>query len=334
MNYDKKNEKTTYTLLTKMDKSPKIIFDKKAIKWFEALADLHQSEVGCFAFVDDMPDYTFFVRDAFYPKHELMTAGTCEISSEGEALMVNWLLDRGRTDDLTKRRCWCHSHHSMGVFASGQDEDQAIDLAIRAKDNYIRCIFNKAHEMSVSFYDYDKQLRFDNVKWTVTKWSTGELDQKLAMIQNALSSTDKSDVKLDVIEKILHCDPEMEDIKAKIKELMETHVPKREVTTFTQPYSWMPGAAPHSTPPLNQAGFRNNLPSYSRRELDLFNDSGFESYGSDFYSESRFERAVTPELLAGPMINLPAEMQKALDETMMDPEVEKMIAEYAGGNVR
>lgn len=71
-------QKTTYTMLSsKSKKPPRIIFSSKALKWIEALVDIHDQEVGFYGVVDSRENYTFFVRDIFYPKHSEANAGTC-----------------------------------------------------------------------------------------------------------------------------------------------------------------------------------------------------------------------------------------------------------------
>jgi hypothetical protein len=157
---------TTYTSLEPIKvTAPTIKFTKNAIKWLTYLADLHEHEVGCFGFVDELPDNTYLIRDIFYPKHCEANGATCEISPEGETLMAEWLINKNRENDLAKVRFWGHSHVNMGVFASGQDETQSLERMERTQSYFIRGIFNKAGLMSISFFDYTNKRRFDNIKW-------------------------------------------------------------------------------------------------------------------------------------------------------------------------
>jgi len=52
---------------------PTIIFSRYALKWIECLVEAHNEEIGFFGVVDQLPDYTFYVRDIFYPKHQLIS---------------------------------------------------------------------------------------------------------------------------------------------------------------------------------------------------------------------------------------------------------------------
>ena len=122
------NKPTTYLMLKPEKKTPpNVIFSRLALKWIKNLVDMHNEEVGFYGVVETLPNYTFYVRDIFYPKHQLMNAGTCEISSEGEANLMNWLIEHDRMDDIQKMMLWGHSHHRMGVEPSSQDEKQAME---------------------------------------------------------------------------------------------------------------------------------------------------------------------------------------------------------------
>jgi hypothetical protein len=134
------------------------------------MVEEHDEEVGFFGIVDEINTnnrITYYVREIFYPKHQLANAGTCEISTEGESDMINWVCDKRSEDDLGKIKLWGHSHHTMGTSPSGQDESQAIDRMISRQSYVIRAICNKSGEMSLSFYDYDRMLRFDDVPYVV-----------------------------------------------------------------------------------------------------------------------------------------------------------------------
>ena len=305
-----KEEKTTYTLLANEDKvPPKIIFDKSAIKWFELLAELHPVEVGCWAFVDQKNTNTYFVRDVFYPMHQLMTSGTCEISPEGNARLANWLFDHNRADDVPKCRCWGHSHHNMGVGASSQDESQAIELMNSNKGFLIRCIFNKEKEMSVSFFDYDKKIKFDNIKWTVSSWSMADKSIKIPSIKSIIDSDADDDHKLSLILSTILSDVESDKIREKIKQLMEINVPKEPTI---------------STRPPSRGSFVNDgalFPTNSE-QTNLFDrtiyspDNTFnELYGGIPYNGNSTKLPEVPESLSN----------SAIFDLTNDPEINKMI---------
>lgn len=223
----------TYTIISQKKRvPPKIIINKTAMKWIRAMVEIHPDEIGFFGAVDTLPDNTYYIRDIFYPKHQLVNGGTCEISSEGEAIMANWIMDHGRSDDITKMRFWAHSHHDMSTSPSSQDENEAIDKMNKAKGFYIRAVCNKKGEMSISFYDYENEIRFDHIKWSVEDiGSEAEAEIALGNILGIISlETKTSSEKLKLIQQELIVDNEYEKIKAKIEELKKINIPDKNPT--------------------------------------------------------------------------------------------------------
>ena len=227
--------KATYVVLDPPTKNaPKIIFGTTALKWISALVDLHPQEVGFYAIVDERPNYTFFIRDVFYPKHSEANAGTCEISPEGETDMMNWLIEHGREGDLEKQRFWGHSHHTMGTSPSAQDEKQSLERMNNTHSFFIRAICNKAKEMSVSFFDFANKVRFDHIKWKVEDDYVEKSDEERVSLinetltQEGLSASDM----INNIKNIIDDDY----IEKKIKELKEVNLPKATITHYP-PYN-------------------------------------------------------------------------------------------------
>jgi len=231
----------TYTILKPERKTPPtVLFTSKALKWIEAIIDNHDTEIGFYGVVEeDETKYAFCVTDIFYPKHQMATSCTCEISPEGEALIMNYLVEKNRVSDINKMMLWGHSHHTMGVVASTQDEKQAIERMEATKHHIIRIIVNKEKLMSVSFFDYKQQLKFDNVVWAETDINNEPMNIKtLDQIQKVLSSDMDSKKKLIEIDRIMYTDEEMEEIIEKVKKLKEVNIPT-SITTYppyTPPY--------------------------------------------------------------------------------------------------
>lgn len=106
-------------------------------------------EVAWFAEVDHYEDEdTFLVRDVFLP-HQQTSSATTEIEPEHlEQLIVEFLETRG-DEAYAKMRCWGHSHHTMGITPSSQD-DQMIDmLAKDAGQPFIAIRTNHRRDMAV-----------------------------------------------------------------------------------------------------------------------------------------------------------------------------------------
>lgn len=224
------DDKCTYTSIDVRAKiPPSITFSAMSILWIKALVENHSEEVGFFGVVDDTEPNTYKIRDIFYPKHQLITSGTCEISPEGEAQIVNWLCEHGRVADLSKLRLWGHSHHTMGVFASHQDEQQSLERMNQNQSYLIRVIVNKDYKMDVAFFDYERQIKFEHVPWTIDAPTEAEfqaiLDEKLALIASVLAETKSASEKLSEIDKITKQDPVADEIKAKVLKLKALNVP-------------------------------------------------------------------------------------------------------------
>jgi hypothetical protein len=157
---------------------PVVIISKKADVWIKVMVDEHEAEVGFLGIVDEIQHNgkpAYYVREIFYPKHQRMDAGTCEISAEGETEIANFIMDRCESD-VEKIRFWGHSHHTMGTSPSGQDEKQAIERMEGTQKYLIRAICNKSGEMSISFFDYETMLKHEDLPFIV---ECDEYEQKV-----------------------------------------------------------------------------------------------------------------------------------------------------------
>lgn len=241
MNFKPDDRNTTYRNLSPEKKiPPKIIFSTLALKWIEALIDAHDSEVGFYAVVDERNENTYFIRDIFYPKHDEANWGTCEISPEGETDIMNYLIEKNRENDIPKIRFWGHVHSGF-TTPSGQDEQQALERMRQTQAFLIRAICT-SEEISISFFDFNNQIRFDNVKWEIEEQDSKDvMSEKLEEIKTLLDQGFADDnikeVFEGIVETLLH-DKDMELIKEKVKKLKEANMPKhayhRGVNSYQQ----------------------------------------------------------------------------------------------------
>ena len=209
---------------------PVIAFEREAIEWIEVLTEQHPQEVSCRGVVDEIEEdgiKKYVIRDIFYPEHEKMEATTCEVGGKGEADHDRYLMSNDKESDTYKVRFWGHSHHHMGVSPSTQDEDQSIEKMLKTETYFIRAIFNKKGEMSVSFFDYDNKIKFDNLEWIIMeKDDTIELDDKIERIKRVIDGRKSSKKKLATINKIVKENKTRKKIEKKVKKLMLTNVPE------------------------------------------------------------------------------------------------------------
>jgi hypothetical protein len=115
----------------------------------------------------------------------------------------------------------------MGVSPSGQDEDQAKARMYNTSSYVLRVICNKPGLMSLSFFDFEGSVKFDNVAWVVEKESENDVNNKLTLINSILldPSIDSS-IKYENICKTMK-DDGYELIVEKVKALKEFNIPKK-----------------------------------------------------------------------------------------------------------
>jgi len=238
MNFKPDNRKTTYRMLTLANKKPpKIVFSATALKWIRVLMDEHTTEVGFYAVVDEIGEYEFYIRDVFYPKHDAADGGTCEISPEGEHSIMEYLIEKEKLDDIQRIRFWGHKHPGVRATSpSSQDENQAIERMNSTGAYLIRAICS-GDEISISFFDHENQVRFDNIKWEAEDENTAaSLVEKMNEVREVLAeaSTEENSYDQSVeISKIFSNDDEIGQIKKKVKELKKANIPKnKEYTAY------------------------------------------------------------------------------------------------------
>ncbi len=288
---------TTYTVFSPERKiPPNIIFGTRALKWIAALVDLHTHEVGFYAAVDKREEGTYFIRDVFYPKHSEAHGATCEISPEGETDMINWLCDNGKEEDIEKIRLWGHSHHTMDTGPSKQDEDQAMERMKDTQSFLIRVICNKDGEMACSFFDYENQIRFDHIKWTVEEDDASSYaESKMETINTIMADTGKPAIdKIKDIKKLSSEDNETSEIRAKIKELKELNLPKATTYPHDNDYYYMNyhnnwGGRQQNMFPSGKVDKKKNKKNGSKSKVTYLNNHGGLPKSKDSFEEDEVE---------------------------------------------
>jgi len=269
------SRKCEYSHLVKQKEAPpSILFTQTALKWIKALVECHSSEVGFEGIVNEVGG-AYVITEIFYPKHCLVNGGTCEISPEGEIEIAQKLIEENRAADISKVRLWGHSHHTMGTTPSTQDDEQAAEKMNKCGAYFIRAIVNKSGEMSVSFFDYSRQIKFENVKWTVAV----DYEQIMNDVISVINKESTSRERVQSIKDILFAqvdldDEEYKEIEKKVKELKETQLPKTQITTYL-PHS---SAAPYVPP----NGNRNYFGSGSRDLYAQDNSVQQEFFGHNY----------------------------------------------------
>ncbi len=311
--FKEESSQTTYIHLSKsVFSSPLVIFTRKAAKWIKALVMNHDTEVGFYGLVDMMENNVYRVSEIFYPKHNEANGATCEISPEGETQLMEELLARPDGEKLiSKVILWGHSHNTMVVFASSQDETQAIQRMDSTHSIVIRIIVNKSMDMSISIFDPEKCVKFDKVHFKVEDTESDAYYESViskinecATMPNVLAKD-----RVDQIRKLVETDSEYEEIKSQVIVLKEKNMPVKT------PYSYStPGFNPRDsfvpdqfddTDYYGSGDFSNDkMSNYNNQQINLFNQAHspvqklvpFTKEELDFYHKRGYFMGPRPSL--------------------------------------
>ena len=258
------SRKCTWSMLSeRTEMQPDIQFTPTALKWIKAMVEEHSGEVGFMGLVNES-EGSFIVSEIFYPKHCLVTSTTCEIAPEGMTELAQKMIDEDRMDDIGKIRFWGHSHHTMGTTPSGQDDTQALEMMNSSGAYLIRAICTKNGEMSVSYFDRERQLKFENVKWTILQNYDDMVNDVISVVNTESNSKEKVQaIRKAVSTKVVFDDDEYKEIAEKVKELKKIQLPPETRGSVQQPYK---GRGMHSNYGHQRRDF---LPGFQR---DMFED--------------------------------------------------------------
>jgi len=142
--------------------APIVNISTVAYKWINAIVDAHKLEIGFYAIVEK-ENNVYTITEVVYCGNDVQESGTCEIGEDNELLIYKWLEESGRLDDASKILCWIHSHHTMSVSPSGQDERQFVELSKKCSEDYVRIIANKNRELNVSVIVYNEKMQYDGI---------------------------------------------------------------------------------------------------------------------------------------------------------------------------
>ena len=162
---------------------------KKVIAYAESAYRQLKSEIGGQLVVVEDEDGDFILKDPVILKQEI-SSGNCEM--EEEALAIHYSKMVGKYGDKI-RHCWWHSHHTMGAFWSGTDDntilenetqDFSVSLVVNLKQEYklrVQFFYPFEHEENVTlnFLEEANEQRNDKLDKEVM-----ELCSKASMITN------------------------------------------------------------------------------------------------------------------------------------------------------
>ena len=155
---------------------------KKVIAYAESAYHQFKSEIGGQLVVVEDEDGDFILKDPVILKQEI-SSGNCEM--EEEALAIHYSKMVGKYGDKI-RHCWWHSHHTMGAFWSGTDDntilenetqDFSVSLVVNLKQEYklrVQFFYPFEHEENVTlnFLENADETRDEKLDKEVEKLCT------------------------------------------------------------------------------------------------------------------------------------------------------------------
>ena len=221
---------------------PKIYMSNRAAIWISKMVELHTTEVGFYGTVSEHEDNKYVIEDIFYPKHNELNGGTCEISTEGLFDIAEYLIGKGREDEIDIMRMWGHSHHTMGTSPSAQDESMGIELARDNGEYLIRLITNKKGEFNITFYDMKRMIKYTGLQ-IIELPNTANVDECIEdIVANINGYAESYQDKIDMVDEISNVINEwkynyvdeklVEDKIKKLKVLNAPIVKHRKINTF------------------------------------------------------------------------------------------------------
>lgn len=159
------------TTIKKMDykDTPKIIISEKAALKMHSIVAYSQKEVGWLGIVEEKQDNIFYIEDV-YLFEQKVTATTTEISAASIMEFAEKIISAdpvGGISKVNKIRMWGHSHVNFAVEASITDDRQMDVFQRNGCKYFIRLICNKPGNMKIDFFDYQEEMIYENVLWSI-----------------------------------------------------------------------------------------------------------------------------------------------------------------------
>lgn len=165
-------------------KPPMILVSEEAAKDMWAITDIVTDEVGWLGSVEyDREEHTFLITHIFLPRQEVNTS-TTELDPEGIAEVMEELINQGDEGIALANsiRFWGHSHVSMGVSPSGQDNTELANLAKDTGDYFIAARTNKKGEIRFDMLTSEGWLYHD-LPWNYESVHDPRYEQLQEMIK-------------------------------------------------------------------------------------------------------------------------------------------------------
>lgn len=143
---------------------PIVYFTPEVMAEMNFIVENAKIEVGWLGIVQQIDNNVFLVDGIYIPKQKCHSA-SCILKDEGIDEYGMLLCDQGQENRLNDMRFWGHTHCSMGISPSGQDDRQYKKLCGDVPDYFIRLIVNNKREWNLAVAYPVAGFMFENVPW-------------------------------------------------------------------------------------------------------------------------------------------------------------------------
>lgn len=133
---------------------PKVQVTYEAYRKMRNYVGIHDEELGWFGIVEKIDDDVYVITDTVLPEQEV-TSTYNEIDEKTMIKMASKLT----SEQISKIKCYGHSHVNMGVSPSSTDKEQVEELT-NGSSWFITVINNKDDDWHVAFNDYSKGIQY------------------------------------------------------------------------------------------------------------------------------------------------------------------------------
>ena len=130
--------------------APSVFYTEDVYAAIRYLVDTISTEVGWLGLVDTLDDGNYLVTDIYVPE-QTVTGTETDIDAETLCELAMEIENAGKESE--KLLYWGHSHVTMDVGPSGQDEIQIEQFLDNGCNIFIRGIYNKQGASKVDVYD-------------------------------------------------------------------------------------------------------------------------------------------------------------------------------------
>jgi hypothetical protein len=128
--------------------TPHVYIDRDSFDDMLCISRATTREVAWFAQVHHEGNEVYVIDNVFLPKQQSSMA-TVEIEPEHLAAFADEYIQLHGPEMYNKLHCWGHSHHTMGVTPSGQDQKTVDELCAAIKQVFIAIRVNHSGQFQV-----------------------------------------------------------------------------------------------------------------------------------------------------------------------------------------